>query len=76
MKIAINAWSIPASVPFPEAFAQVSAAGFDGIELNLDKEDASAHGLETGDRIIRHPGRPGECLEQFFSLTDRYDQLH
>ena len=45
MKKALNAWSVPDSVPFPEMFAQLSAAGYDGIELNLDAPDSSAHSL-------------------------------
>ncbi|MDW7656031.1 MAG: sugar phosphate isomerase/epimerase family protein [Bacillota bacterium] len=45
MKIAINAWAIPAAVSFQELFASLSAVGFDGVELNLDKEGASAHAL-------------------------------
>ncbi len=45
MKKALNAWSVPGNVPFPELFAQLSAAGFDGVELNLDAPDSSAHSL-------------------------------
>jgi hexulose-6-phosphate isomerase len=45
MKIAINAWTIPAEVSFQELFISLSAVGFDGVELNLDKEGASAHAL-------------------------------
>ena len=45
MKKAINAWTVPGWVSFEEMFASVSAAGFDGIELNLDREGASAHSL-------------------------------
>ena len=45
MKKALNAWSVPGDVAFPELFAQLSAAGFDGVELNLDAPDSSAHSL-------------------------------
>ncbi len=45
MKKAMNAWTIPGEVPFEEMFAQISAAGYDGIELNLDAPDSSAHSL-------------------------------
>ena len=45
MKKAINAWTIPGNVSFEEMFAQISAAGYDGIELNLDAPNSSAHSL-------------------------------
>ncbi len=45
MKIALNAWSVPAQVPFQEMFTTLAGVGYDGIELNLDKEDSSAHAL-------------------------------
>lgn len=55
MKIAINAWAIPAAVSFQELFASLAAVGFDGVELNLDKEGASAHALSlsTDDTQLR-----------------------
>lgn len=43
MKKSINAWSVPAQLTFEETFQAVSQAGFEGIELNLDAEGASAH---------------------------------
>jgi len=45
LKKSINAWTIPGTVSFEAMFASISAAGFEGIELNLDKTDASAHCL-------------------------------
>lgn len=45
MKKSLNAWSVPGKVGFDEMFEAVKAAGFDGIELNIDKEDSSAHSL-------------------------------
>lgn len=45
MKKAINAWSVPGSVPFEQMFRDIAAAGFDGIELNIDREGGSAHSL-------------------------------
>ncbi len=45
MEKSINAWTIPGTVSFEDMFAGISAAGFEGIELNLDKTDASAHCL-------------------------------
>jgi len=43
MKKSINAWSIDPSIGFEAMFTQVKAAGFGGIELNVDK--AGAHSL-------------------------------
>lgn len=48
MKKAINAWSVPGGISFEEMFRSVSAAGFDGIELNLDREGSSSHSLTFG----------------------------
>ncbi len=45
MKKAINAWSIPQGVSFEAMFQAVSEAGFDGIELNVDKDNSSGHSL-------------------------------
>ena len=45
MKKSINAWSVSGKTDFPEMFAQIKAAGFDGIELNVDAEEHSAHSL-------------------------------
>ena len=45
MKKAINAWSIPNHINFAEMFCDISEAGFDGIELNLDPDNYSSHSL-------------------------------
>ena len=45
MKKAINAWSIPNQVSFEDMFRDIAAAGFDGIELNVDAEGRSEHSL-------------------------------
>lgn len=45
MKKAINAWSVPNDVTFADMFRDIAAAGFDGIELNLDAENSSKHSL-------------------------------
>jgi L-ribulose-5-phosphate 3-epimerase len=45
MKRAINAWTIPGSVTFDQMFKDIAAAGFEGIELNIDREGSSAHSL-------------------------------
>jgi len=45
LKKSINAWSVEKDAGFEDMFAQIKAAGFDGIELNLDKDDNSKHSL-------------------------------
>lgn len=45
MKKSINAWSVESSAGFETMFAAVKEAGFDGIELNLDREGGSPHAL-------------------------------
>ena len=54
MKKAINAWSVDAKTGFEDMFAQVKAAGFDGIELNVDAAGHSAHSLtlETSEQEL------------------------
>ncbi len=44
MKTSINAWSVRADTTFADMFREISEAGFDGIELNLDAP-GTAHGL-------------------------------
>lgn len=46
MKSAINAWSCPEKHDFETVFRSLKAAGFQGVELNVDGEDTpSAHSL-------------------------------
>lgn len=45
LKKAINAWSVPGEVTFEDMFRDVAAAGFQGIELNIDGTGASRHSL-------------------------------
>lgn len=45
MKKALNAWSVPANVPFEALFPALKQAGFDAVELNLDAARAGAHAL-------------------------------
>ncbi len=47
MKKSLNAWTVEGSLNFEEMFAAVSAAGFDGIELNVDGSGAHAITLAT-----------------------------
>ncbi len=44
MKRALNAWTVEGSADMEKTFAAVAAAGFEGIELNVDGPGA-AHGL-------------------------------
>lgn len=46
MKSALNAWSCPGKHDFETVFRTLKAAGFEGVELNVDGvSDASAHSL-------------------------------
>lgn len=65
MKIAINAWSIPRECSFEALFKSVSLAGFDGIELNIDREDFSNHSLSLD--INNHD------LEHIRSLSQQFN---
>lgn len=47
MKKSLNAWTVEGSLDFEETFAAVSAAGFDGIELNIDNSGAHSLTLST-----------------------------
>ncbi len=52
MKSAINAWSFPKEWDMEACFAHAKAAGFEGIELNVDREGAHALSLETTDEQL------------------------
>ncbi|MBQ4353495.1 MAG: sugar phosphate isomerase/epimerase [Clostridia bacterium] len=43
MKKSLNAWTLERKLTFEESFATMKKAGFDGIELNLDRDGASPH---------------------------------
>lgn len=45
MKKSINAWSIDSKTDFEKMFSELSEAGFDAVELNVDAADTSAHSL-------------------------------
>jgi hexulose-6-phosphate isomerase len=63
-KKSINAWSVEKSTGFEEMFAQIKTAGFDGIELNLDKEGSSAHCLDFS--------TSSEKLAEIKAISDKY----
>ncbi len=45
IKKSMNAWTVNRETGFEDMFRQLKDAGFEGIELNIDKEDSSAHSL-------------------------------
>lgn len=65
MKKSINAWSVAHGTDFEEMFAKLSAAGFDGVELNIDGNNSSRHSLtmETTE----------EELAQIRALSEKYN---
>ena len=66
MKKSINAWSVESKTNFEDMFAQIKKAGFDGIELNVDRTNgASAHSLtlETNDKE----------LAEILAISKKYD---
>jgi len=60
----LNAWSVPSEVSFEDMFRALSKAGFDGVELNVDKEDASAHALSLSTTKAQ--------LEEIRGLSEKY----
>ncbi|MDI9498500.1 MAG: sugar phosphate isomerase/epimerase family protein [Bacillota bacterium] len=48
MKKALNAWSVPPGVDFEDLFRDLAAAGFEGVELNVDAPGRSEHSLTLG----------------------------
>ena len=41
----INAWTVDKTASFEQMFKDVKEAGFEGIELNVDKDDYSEHSI-------------------------------
>ncbi len=64
MKKAINAWTIPNHVSFADMFAAIADAGYQGIELNIDRADASAHSLTMDSSAAQY--------DQINALSARY----
>lgn len=66
MKKSINAWSVDCNTEFREMFSQLKAAGFDGVELNVDAKGHSAHSLtmDTTKEELEHI----RALSQQYSL--------
>lgn len=65
MKKSINAWAVDPETGFEEMFRQLHEAGFDGVELNVDAENHSAHSLTLS--------TTGEELRQLRALSKRYE---
>jgi L-ribulose-5-phosphate 3-epimerase len=65
LKKCINAWSVDKNTGFEEMFAQIKAAGFDGIELNLDKEGSLAHSLTFSTSF--------DELAEIKAISERYE---
>jgi hexulose-6-phosphate isomerase len=64
MKKSINAWSVDDSSGFDEMFRALREAGFEGIELNVDNDDRSAHSLTL---------EKGTDLGALAKLSQKYD---
>lgn len=64
MKKSINAWSVDSKTGFEEMFAEIKAAGFDGIELNVDSAGHSMHSLTMETRT--------DELRAIKELSDKY----
>jgi L-ribulose-5-phosphate 3-epimerase len=64
MKKSINAWSVEHGVSFEDMFSRLAAAGFDGVELNIDGDNSSRHSLtmETS----------GAELAEIRALSEKY----
>ena len=67
MKKSINAWSIEDKANFEEMFKAVKEAGFEGIELNVDKDDRSAHSLTL---------EKGTDLDAVLKLSEKYSPFN
>jgi len=64
LKKSINAWSVDPETGFEAMFRQLSAAGFEGIELNVDGANGSAHSLS----MDTHEAR----LAEIKALSEQY----
>jgi hexulose-6-phosphate isomerase len=63
MKKSINAWTVDAADDFEAAFRAVKEAGFEGIELNVDRDGYSAHSITL---------EKGTDLEALAGLSRKY----
>ena len=78
MKKALNAWSVPSEVPFDAMFASLAKAGFEGVELNVDRAGASAHALSLASTAADYAAirasaeRAGLALPTISTTTERF----
>ena len=63
MKKSINAWTIDEKADFEKMFGDVREAGFEGIELNIDKDGHSNHSLSL---------EKGSDLDGIAKLSQKY----
>ncbi|MCL2478020.1 MAG: sugar phosphate isomerase/epimerase [Treponema sp.] len=63
MKKSINAWTVDEETGFEQMFREISEAGFRGIELNVDRDDHSAHSITLDN---------GTDLESIAKLAEKY----
>ena len=63
MKKSINAWTVDEKVGFEGTFSAVKEAGFEGIELNIDKDGHSEHSLTL---------EKGSDLGKIAKLSEKY----
>ena len=63
MKKSINAWTIDEKAGFEETFRAVKEAGFEGIELNVDKDGHSEHSITL---------EKGTDLDAVAKLSEKY----
>ena len=63
VKKSVNAWTIDGKIGFEDTFKAVKEAGFEGIELNVDKDGHSAHSLSL---------EKGTDLDELRALSKKY----
>ena len=68
MKKSLNAWTVDPAAGFEQMFRELKAAGFDGVELNVDREGAGAHSLTLS--------TTREELAAVKALSQRYEVQH
>ncbi len=64
MKKALNVWAVEPEISMEETFAAVKKAGFDGIELTMNK-NPGPHSLSIGTTV--------QELEQVRELVKKYN---
>ncbi len=65
MKKSVNAWTVDGETSFDLMFKEIKEAGFDGIELNVDKENFSKHSLTLA--------TSDEELANIKAISDKYE---